>query len=71
MGGGTQKFAFLFPRPLLFSLVLSLLGVVSWNFGGVDCPEYCNFFTKFALVSSYDVACSCSASASLSLGSGQ
>ena len=41
-----QKFALFYPRPPLFSFFLPLLGVVSWNFGGViegRDPQMCMF----------------------------
>ena len=50
-GGGpegweAQNFVLFFPRPPLFSFFLPLLGVVSWNFGGViegRDPQMCTF----------------------------
>ena len=45
-GGGGEISRFFFPRPPLFSFFLPLLGVVSWNIGGViegRDPQMCTF----------------------------
>ena len=45
-GGGPEISRFFFPRPPLCSFFLPLLGVVSWNFGGViegRDPQMCTF----------------------------